>query len=410
MKNLYGIFVFGILGILVLIEAQSLGEAAPSQKSGAAVHSSKDSTAESNWRKKMQELYRILVEITTDTSSEKRFNAPENRSRIEKNAKRLMDQAHELAKKGASPDSDPTIQMVGGLFQDETKRAYWALKSGNRSYARGILNQVGSYCVACHTRNQSGPSFSSLPLEPVAKGLTSVEQGRFYAATRQYDRALDAFLKVVDDPQAPAQRPLEWEQAIRSGLSIAVRVKKSPDQAQALVERTIGSNKAPYYLKQDALKWKESIAQWRAELPKRAMTEEGLRLEAMELIAKAREMQRYPMDHSADILYLRATATLHELLQKAPDGRYAQEALFMSGLCYDVLRPLNLDELHDVYFESCIRKVPHTETAELCYRRYEQSTYEGYTGSSGTHIPDEMKQKLESLEALARPKEAGSKP
>ena len=410
MKNLYGILVFGVLAVLFWVEGQSLGVADDAKKDQSQKNGIKSPKNEAKWREKMQELYHSLVEITTDTSSEQRFNSPENRSRIEKNAKKLMDRAHELGQKGVSPDADPTIQMIAGLFQDETKRAYLALKHGNRAYARGVLNQVGSYCIACHTRNPSGPSFTSLPLEPTSKTLSVLEQGRFYAATRQYDRAFDAFLKVVDDSAAPVQRPLEWEQAIRSGLSIAVRVKKDPDQAQSLVERVIGAKKAPFFLRQDALKWKESIAAWREEIPRRALTEEGLYVEAMQLIAQARELQKYPMDHAADVLYLRATAVLHELMQKAPQGRHVQDALFMAGVCYDVLRPLNLDDLHEIYYEACIKKVPHSPTAEVCYRRYEQSTYEGYTGSSGTHIPGEVREKLDQLEKLAQKSELKAAP
>lgn len=351
----------------------------------------------------MLELYQILAEITTDTSSDTRFNSPANKSRIEQNTKKLADQAHELSKKGFSEDADPTIKILTGLFQDETKRAYSALKSGNRPYARAILNQVSSYCIACHTRNSTGPSFQSLPIEPVAKNLYPIELGRFYAATRQFDRALDLFQKIVNDSEAPIERPLEWEQAVRYGLAISIRVKKDPDQARALVERVIGAKKAPFFLVQDAKKWKESILKWKEEIPRRALTEEGLHMEAMELISQARELQKYPMDHAADVLYLRATAVIHELLQKAPDGRFSQEGLMMAGMCYDVLRPVNMGELHEIYYEACIKKAPHTPTSEACYRRYEQSTYEGYTGSSGTYLPKDVIQKLQSLESLAHP-------
>ena len=46
-------------------------------------------------------------------------------------------------------------------------------------------------------------------------------------------KALDLFQKIAEDPVAPIQRPIEWEQAIRYGLAIAVRVKNDPDQARA---------------------------------------------------------------------------------------------------------------------------------------------------------------------------------
>lgn len=357
----------------------------------------------SKWRGKMQDLYKILAEITTDASSDRRFNSPQNKARIEKNAKLLSDRAHDITKTGLSPDADPTVKIIASQFRDETKRAYMAVKSGNRSYARSILNRASSYCIACHTRTDSGKSFPSLPLEPTSKDLTSIEKGRFYAATRQYDRALSLFQQVLADPSGPTQNLFEWEHAVRYSLAIAVRVKKDPHLAQDLVERVLASKKAPYFMIQDAVKWKESIQKWKEEIPKRATSEEGLRAESIELISKAREQQKYPMDHSADVIYLRASAVLHELLQKYPEGHYTQEALLMLGMCYDVLRNYSVEDLHEVYYEACIHKTPHTSTSEMCFRRYQQSIFDGYTGSSGTYLPPDVIQKLEELESLARP-------
>jgi hypothetical protein len=208
---------------------------------------------------------------------------------------------------------------------------------------------------------------------------------------------------MIEDPTGPVVRSLEWEQAIHLGLAIAVRVKRDPEQSLALVEKVIGAKKGPYFLKQDALKWKESILKWKEQTSRRTLTEEGLHLEAMQLITQAREVQKYPADHAADVLYLRASAVIHELLQTAPDGRFGQEALLMAGMCYDALRPLGLEDIHDIYYEACIKKAPHTPTAEICYRRYEQSTYEGYTGSAGSFLPTEVQQKLQQLENLAHP-------
>ena len=399
MKKQGLMFVFGVLFLYGATKWRTPVFAAESDPS----LENKSSKNAAQWRQKMQDLYKIMVEITTDTTSQRRFDAPANKSRIEKNVKKLADRAHSLNKKGISPDADPTVKILSGLFQDETKRAYSALMSGNRTYARGALNRVSGYCIACHTRNSSGPNFSSLPLEPSSKNLFPIEQGRFYAATRQYDRALDLFQKIAEDPVAPIQKPIEWEQAIRYGLAIAVRVKNDPDQARALVERVIGSKNSPYFLKEDALKWRESIEEWKNELPRKAVTEEGLHSEAIRLVGQARELQKYPMDHSADILYLRATPLIHQMLQTAPDGRSAQDGLLLAGLSYEALQTLSIDDFHDLYYQACIRKVPHTPTAALCYRRYEQSTYFGYTGSAGTSLPEDIKLNLSELQELALP-------
>lgn len=355
------------------------------------------------WQAEMQDLYRLLGDVLTDVSSDARFNSSENFKSIQDNAKRLADRAHRLTLDKA-PDNDPTLQILSQMFQDETSRAYTALKSGNRSYGRMLLSQVSSFCIACHTRNSTGPSFSKLPLEPSSPLEFPIEKGKFYAATRQFDRAFDLFQQIVADSSGPVKRPIEWEQAFRFGITIAVRVQKDPDKALSLVNRVMGSKTAPYFLRQDAQNWKTSIEQWKKELPRKAATEEGLFSEAVRLIAQAREEQKYPLDHSADITYLRASAIIHELLQMpVKNAGRVQEALLMAGMCYEVLRATEIDDLHEVYYEACIKRSPNTSLSEVCYRKYEQSTYLGYTGSSGTHLPDEVVKKLKALEGMAHP-------
>jgi hypothetical protein len=356
------------------------------------------------WRKKMQGLYKGLAEMMTDVSSNKIYNSPSQFRRIEKNAKKLSELAHDLSKEGMiSPDQDPTIKIMSGIFQEQAQMGYIALKSGNRYYARGILSGIAGYCIACHTRNGSGPSFSSLPVSLNSKDFTPNEQGEFFAATRQFDRALAVFQKTIGDPKSIAERPLEWDQAVEYGLSIAVRVKKDPDLALQFVNRVLSAKNAPYFMKQDAVQWKKSIEQWKEELPHQAKTEEGLLVEAQRLVLLAHDNQRYPSDHSADIIYLRATAIIHELLQLAPEGKHTDQALLLAGVCYEALDTLYVDNLHELFYEACIRRSPNLPTAEICYKRYEQSVYAGYRGSAGLFLPSEVRDKLRRLQILALP-------
>ncbi|MBC7691805.1 MAG: hypothetical protein H7222_08540 [Methylotenera sp.] len=354
------------------------------------------------WQRSMQELYVTLVDIMTDVTSEKRFNHPSSKARIDRNAKKLATLAHDInEKKMTAPDSDPTLKLVSGLFKDQADQAYSALKAGQRPYARSILSNISSYCIACHTRNGSGPSFKNLPLIPSSTDLTPFEMGAFYAATRQNDQALATYRKLIGDPNSLSRATFEWERSLKSALAITVRVKNDPELTLSLVNQVLGSKNAPYFILQDALQWKKSVENWKSELPHHATSEEGLFAEARKLFAGAHEMQKYPADHSADIDYLRASAVLHELLQKYPLGSHVNEALLLLGASYEVLDPVHLYNLHEIYYQTCVKRAPHTPVAETCYKRYEESVYLGYTGSAGTSIPHSVQEQLKALRELA---------
>jgi hypothetical protein len=362
-------------------------------------------TPSPQWSEKMRSLYRTLSALMTDVSSDSRFKDPRNRARIQSNAKKLADLAHSLGAKGmAPPDKDPSVGIFARLFADRAHIAYQSIKSGNIDNGRDLLRSIPGYCIACHTRNHSGPSFASLPIEPEGKDLRALERGEFFASTRQYDRALGEFNSVIGDASIASSRPFEWANAVKYALAIAVRVKQDPKLAKEIASKLASSTHAPFFMRENASKWAASIDDWSREPARTATNEEGLYSEAVKLLGQAHEIQKYPMDHSADILYLRASAAVHNLLQVGPNGRHAGEGYLMAGICYEVLSSFRIGELQDIYYEVCVRTNPSTSLATACYHRYQESVYAGYTGSGGTHLPRDEKERLKDLEEIANSK------
>jgi hypothetical protein len=69
---------------------------------------------------------------------------------------------------------------------------------------------------------------------------------------------------------------------------------------------------------------------------------------------------------------LRASAILHEQLEKTHSSNYP-EALLYAGLVAQNLGDVNQGFVDQYYFESCIRTSPHTELSEQCYEYLDRS-------------------------------------
>lgn len=343
---------------------------------------------------------RLLIDISSDD----RFNDKKNFKAIEKNAKEFAALAHAIkAKSDGAPDKDLSIQLIGSDFASETAYAAKSLAAGHRAYARVILNSMTSYCIACHTRTDSGPQFTGIKLDPKLETLSPLAKGNYFVATRNFDRAFAEYEKLASDQEKAITQPFEYERALRAGLSVAIRVKHDPDLAMKLVENVVKNEKAPYYLREQAGDWKKSLLEWKAEKPIAAGDAAKLFEEANRLVAKAKNIQRFPADRSADMVYLRASAVVHDLLGLSPQGLTASNALYLAGLTYDVLYDYGVKDFSEFYYRSCIRTSPHTDIAKVCYRRYEESVYFGYTGSGGTFIPSDVRARLSELELLSTP-------
>lgn len=370
------------------------------------------------WAGKMQSLSAALSDLLPLVASPAKFAAPGNQERIETNVKTIRALAHSLGGTAApAPNADPAMAAVGTMFADDLDRALESLRSGNREYARAILKDVGNYCVSCHTQTNNGPSYGAgsggaprLALDFKANELPRMERADFYAATRQFDLALSEFKAVLDDPSASTTDAFAWERASRSALAIAVRVKKSPDAAISLVESMMKNKKAPSHIRKDAVAWLKSLKDWKREKPSSDSSAEARLAQGESLVARAQSGQKYPLDHSQDVVWFRAGGKLHDLLgESGLPAATAARALFLAGVEAEATRDLNFWTMHETYYESCIRKSPGSKQAERCFDRLNDSVTLGYSGSAGTMIPADVRKRLEALRALAS-SEIPSKP
>ncbi len=363
------------------------------------------------WSEKMQKLSLTLSDLMPELVSSRPPDA-KTLKKLQAGSKQITELAHQI-KMGATvggtknpvpPDADPSLALLSSLFEREAKSAARALQSGNVEYGKASLRLVTGYCISCHTRDDQGPQFPALPLNTKIDKLTRMERAQLFAATRQFDRALEEFEGVISDPSIASKRQIEWGRAVRHAFTIAVRVQKDPERALKIIKRVEGLPAIPVLFRDFITAWKKSITDWKKEGKKAVDTEEELFAEAKRLGSEAESTQKYPMDHSADVLYLRVSMAAHELLGKYPDGKHTAETLLLLGNAYDLLDDHLISPLPEMYYETCIRRTPHTAIAEQCFQRYEADVYFGYTGSGGTSIPEDIAVNLKELKELAKPK------
>lgn len=358
---------------------------------------------EAEWGKRMNELRSVLSELIPEIISDQQFNSPKNFSRIETNTKKLADLTHGMPEEKLSETTDPGIAIISGIFKDQILLAYNNLVNGHREYARSVLKSVPRFCISCHTRSASSLDLSSLQQEVPKVLETSLEKAEFFDATWQFDRALEEFQKILEDPKSVTEHELEWQRAAYYAIATTVRVKRDPDRAMTIANLIVQSPEAPEFVKRDARQWQISLEEWKNEVPKKLTTADDLLNESERLIALGSQHQKYQTDHSGNVYYLRATSRLHDFLGQYPTNPDVAKALLLLGTCYEILQQPELWSVHELYYEACIRRSPYTNTAQTCYERYEQSVFFGYSGSSGLSLPYEMKKHLKELKKLATP-------
>lgn len=354
------------------------------------------------WAGKMQGLAGDVQDLIPYIYSRQEFFDPANRVKIASGLKEIASQAHAISPEMGEKyfGTDPLAAFSLSSLQSDLSQASEAFNLGRVEYSRSVAKAATGHCFRCHSLTKEGGSamgwdvsqFQSLKLAPL-------EKVDLLVAGRRYDDASKYLETLIGDPTFVQGFPFDFESALRKYLSLMIRAENNPERSLKELDRILALKTVPYYVAEQARAWRASLAKWSRDNQARKSKKDQL-AQARERISRAMEGQQYAKDHAGDIEYLRATTLLHEYLRTAKDPAKVAEAYFLLGQAYEVLDELGDWNLHEVYYENCVKKVPRSELAKRCYGRLEASVYMGFSGSSGVHVPANERDRLKKLREL----------
>lgn len=344
----------------------------------------------------MQGLKTSIDELIPFVLNPSEFASQQNNAVILQKIRNLEKVSSSVNHLPLSQAQDPSFNVLSSGLKEDVTRAREAFQLGKFDYARSNLLKTASYCIECHTRTKLGPSFQTSELTKQITQLRSIERGEYYLMTRQFDSAQKEFDKVINGEVA--SNMLEMDRVIRLSLFMAVRFDYSPIKTLEVTEKVLKSAKVPQYIKAAAKEWKSSASSWKKE--KRA--QKDYLSDAQRILQVGHQKIQKNDDRAGDIEVLRVQAILHRSILGEKNNIRLAQAYYLLGLAYEIVHDVATWSLNEDYFETCIRKAPHSAWAAKCYKKFEESTYLGYSGSAGVSIPEEVKNKLNQLKMLAQ--------
>jgi hypothetical protein len=341
-------------------------------------------------------IYEALQNILPYGLSEEKFADQKNREVLRRNIKTLAEQASILPVH--TQHQDTTFKHIGTTLALDAKEIQRRFDEGRIRQALFLLGSITDHCVACHSRF---PAPSSNKAEGLVervdmKSLTPEEKARLYLITRQFDKAMVAYRDLILSDEYRTEDIL-MEDWVDDYLLITVRVKRDFDSAKTTLTKLRSRQGLPAFAQNDLDSWIASIDQLK---PKRHLkpTLENAR----GLIQDAKKQSEHPMDRQGQIHYLLASSLLHEYLATQPKGESAAEGYFLLDLSESMAGKDYLFAQNEFYLEAAIRSAPRSGFAKKAFHRLEEAILFGYSGSSGVHIPDDVRAHLDELRKLVR--------
>lgn len=340
-----------------------------------------------------------MVNLAPFMVSEQKYLDSKNFTTIDSNLKDLS----KLVKEAAH---DPQLQGSGYKISQkvlenhiaETERVF---RIGNKPYSRWMLNSTLSICMSCHTQIPTA-SRSMKNFEDFKSFTSSFDQAEFLFATRAFDKAKETYEKLILGFPEGGINSDQLETSIQRMITYYARIQRSPSDAYLALQRYQKNDKLPPFLKEDLKSWSSAFKEWEGEAPMdlNRMSDTQILDFAKKNLDPKKAGYVLTSDNPRAVHYLKVSGILYQYLQLHPNSSAAPDMLYWLAICDKGLSNNFFFSLGDIYLRECVIRYPSTAIAKDCYNEYEQETVLSYSGSSGTHMPDEVKRDLDRLKAL----------
>ena len=316
-------------------------------------------------------------------------------------ASTLGDMQTHVDRIGAMAAATATYQISYEILASQLRQAQEELREGREPYAINLLRSAVSVCATCHTQDDKTARW----LAPTTSGraLDSFVDGEFLFMTRQYDRAFSAY-----ETWLRQQETLPDDNRIRSAferlLLTALQIQKSPSAIRTVIEELSQRDDIGATLKKDLLAWLDGLDELQnlTDLRQQASRESLKTMAETWLGATGDDTFGHvylPETERPRIVWLRGQ--LYRALNRESDASMAPQWLYWLAVSDRLLEYRFYYSLADMYLKQCMLDYSDNSSAlaKRCYGEYENYLLFFYSGSSGTHLPDDIKSELEMLRA-----------
>lgn len=351
-----------------------------------------------SWRLEMQKMRGSIAKLSIFLFSGKEFSKPTQSKEISEGLSYLVKVSDQLDDKikDSAESNDPAFPYIIEQLKDDLKTGQKAFKEKNYAFARSTLKSALNRCFQCHTQAYKKTQWSAPHKQYVSKWLSTEEKINYLVAMRDFASAKLFLEERIDSFLPSKENKLEMENILNKYAVVAIRMNLKKEDILNKLETFNKKLKMKDSLASKTQKLIESIR----ELPD--LKERDSLAKIKKLIGKAENKKEYITDDSALIESLIAAQSLHDLLRekKVKDSEKA-EVYYMLGQSYQNINDPAFWDMHENYYEFCVRNKPHSALAKKCFNEFKDSIVFRNTGSAGTNLSLRDKLRIDQLKKLS---------
>lgn len=366
----------------------------------------------------MQSIFQPISTVLPLSFDGAAFSASENQAKIKSQLKILADNAQVFEQHGRSQDR--AFEFVARSLARDARNVYRWYSKGHYDEARFTLHNMTENCITCHSslpETKKFPGADQFFAKIKIDTLPPLERAHLQIVGRQFDDAMKTYEDLFRSKQIHPSDVVVLG-AFTDYLRLAIGVKGDLKRPQETLARLLERPATPAHVRRQITTWLGALKELEASKAIARTTSEAGQPKIdlavpRKLMSQARAIMEFPRDRDGLIQYIAAESLLQQFVHSHADrGKEVAEAYYLLGICDGLLGHSIWISRAEFYFESAIRLAPAADFAPKAYALLQDGLISGYSGSSGTHLPDDVKELLGELKMIietARGEKVGGK-
>ena len=189
--------------------------------------------------------------------------------------------------------------------------------------------------------------------------------------------------------------PMQIDKSLERLVLIDARMNQDPKLLRTDMELVRKNKKLAEGLRTRAQLWSQYGNEWEKEKldPHILNSAEKVETLAQALMHKADGVGAAQLDLQT-VIYARLSGFLDLALNTRPEDRLTPKLLYWLALSDRHFPQSYFVSMGDLYLKDCMGRFAATATAKLCFEAYKENQTMAYSGSGGTHMPDDVQADL----------------
>lgn len=366
--------------------------------SGTEPDGKSEQTAEEGLRSTMRAIFQALTTALPLSLTAEQFENEANRPSIQPALQALADNAARLS--SHAQDVPGRFDFLRQSLNSNAQEALDLFEQGHTEESRFLLHQLTDNCFLCHSRVPSSRPFPLgkhlLDHIPMSQ-LSPHERVRLAVAARQFDTALttcEALFRSDDISATEIDLMAFFEDYMR----IAIRVNNDFPRVIKTLETFRNRPDVPRYLDQQLVGWIDSL---KALQEDKRQGDELSRGRA--LIEQGQRQNRFLADRQGLVYFIVASSLLHRYVNTGTTSKpQLAEAYYYLGAAESYVPRTSWISETEFLLETAIRLAPTSIYGKKAFAFLEEYLIVGYSGSSGLHLPSDVKRRLDDLRHITQ--------